>query len=149
MKWPYGRDISMYVNNWWMPEHLRPLKCGLALILLISKVGINFLTLNLKFTFEEETHSFSKYPLNQCVCEQSSHAFDTSSTVISLSLSPKWPLKYSSHFNSLEKNISWSHGNYKEVVLMQNWFFCKSLVPGTWNSHSTPATHASVFFCTC
>lgn len=97
MKWPYGRDISMYVNNWWMPEHLRPLKCGLALILLISKVGINFLTLNLKFTFEEETHSFSKYPLNQCVCEQSSHAFDTSGTVISLSLSPKWPLKYSSH----------------------------------------------------
>lgn len=67
MKWPYGRDISMYVNNWWMPEHLRPLKCGLALILLISKVGINFLTLNLKFTFEEETHSFSKYPINQCV----------------------------------------------------------------------------------
>lgn len=97
MKWPYGRDISMYVNNWWMPEHLRALKCGLALILLISKVGINFLTLNLKFTFEEETHSFSKYPINQCVFEQSSHAFDTSGTVISLSLSPKWPFKYSSH----------------------------------------------------
>lgn len=72
-----------------MPEHLYPLKCGLALILLISKVGINFLTLNLKFTFEEETHSFSKYPLNQCVFEQSSHAFDTLGMVILLSLSPK------------------------------------------------------------
>lgn len=110
MKWPYGRDISMYVNNWWMPEHLRPLKCGLALILLISKVGINFLILNLKFTFEEETHSFSKYPINQCVFEQSSHAFDTSGTVISLSLSPKWPLKYSSHLQFIEKEyvlVSW------------------------------------------
>lgn len=110
MKWPYGRDISMNVNNWWMPEHLRPLKCGLALILLISKVGINFLTLNLKFTFEEETHSFSKYPINQCVFEQSSHAFDTSGTVISLSLSPKWPLKYSSHLQFIEKEyvlVSW------------------------------------------
>lgn len=64
MKWFYGRDIFMYVNNWWMFEYLCLLKCGFVLILLIFKVGINFLILNLKFIFEEEIYFFSKYLIN-------------------------------------------------------------------------------------